>query len=329
MNSTTADSADPAGGISVVVPVYNSENSLRELVSRLVSALGPTGMEYEIILVNDGSRDGSWRVIAGLATADGHVKGLDLMRNYGQHNALLCGIRNASYGVIVTIDDDLQNPPEEIHKLVSELDKGYDVVYGTPDRRKQNLWRSVAARLTRIALRSAMGVETAESVNSFRAFRTGLRGAFSRYNGPFVSIDVLLSWGTTSFGSVGVRHDARPSGRSNYTFGKLLSHALDMMTGFSTKPLRISSFIGFLFTFFGIAVLCYVVSRYLILGYSVPGFPFLASLISIFAGAQLFALGIIGEYLARVHFRTMDRPTYVVRHQGITSSPGREGPARI
>ena len=128
-----------------------------------------------------------------------------------------------------------------------------------------------------------------------------------------MSIDVLLTWGTTRFTAVEVSHDPRRKGVSNYTFRKLLIHASNMMTGFSTLPLQLASLIGFTFTLFGVGVLVYVVGRYLIQGGPVAGFPFLASIIAIFSGAQLFALGIIGEYLARMHVRMMDSPTYAVR----------------
>jgi len=157
-----------------------------------------------------------------------------------------------------------------------------------------------------------MGVEIARKVSAFRAFRTQIREGFALYDGPFVSIDVLLGWSTKRFASVSVRHEQRPSGESNYTFSKLVSHALDMMTGFSTIPLRLASVMGFVFSFFGLGILIYVFISYLIRG-SVPGFPFLASIIAMFAGAQLFALGVIGEYLARIHFRTMRRPSYSIR----------------
>jgi glycosyltransferase involved in cell wall biosynthesis len=235
------------------------------------------------------------------------------MRNYGQHNALLCGIRAAQHDVIITIDDDLQNPPEEIPRLLAKLSEGYDVVYGTPQKEQHGLWRDLASQVTKLALQSAMGAETARHVSAFRAFRTQMRDAFAKYQSPFLSIDVLLTWGTTRFAAVPVRHEQRQIGKSNYTFRKLVTHAINMMTGFSTLPLQLASLLGFASAFLGLGVLAYVVGRYLILGYSVPGFPFLASTIAIFSGAQMFALGIIGEYLARMHFRMMERPTYAVR----------------
>ena len=298
--------------LSVVIPVYRSEAALPTLVQRLQPTLASLAREYELVLVSDGSPDRSWEVIEQLAAQHGWVRGIRLMRNYGQHNALLAGIRAARFDTIVTMDDDLQHPPEELPKLLAKIEDGFDVVYGTPEQEQHGLLRDLASMVTKIALQSAIGAETAREVSAWRVFRTQLRDAFTSYHSPFVSIDVLLTWGTTKFGSVRVRHDPRTIGKSNYTFRKLVRHALNMMTGFSVLPLQLASVIGFTFTLFGIGVLLYVVGRYIISGSSVAGFPFLASIIAIFSGAQLFALGIIGEYLARVHFRTMDKPSYTV-----------------
>ena len=311
--STGDNSSFPS--VSVVVPVYNSEGSLPELIERLEKTLRAACSRFEVVLVNDGSRDRSWDVICEIAQAHDWVRGIDLMRNYGQHNALLCGIRLAQNDIIVTVDDDLEHPPEEIPKLLDKLAEGFDVVYGAPQKERHGLWRNLASRLTKLALQSTMGAATARMVSAFFVFRTQLRDAFAQYQGPFVSIDVLLTWGTTRFAAVPVRHEPSQLGASSYTFRKLVTHALNMMTGFSTLPLQFASVIGFLFTFFGLAVLAYVIVRYIIEGGSVPGFAFLASIIAIFSGAQLFALGIIGEYLARMHFRMMDRPPYIVRNQ--------------
>jgi len=301
--------------ISVIVPVYNSQETLEELTVRLGAILEANADRFELILVNDGSRDQSWQTIRMLTEKHGWVRGIDLMRNYGQHNALLAGIRQAEFETIVTIDDDLQNPLEEIPKLLVGLKPEFDVVYGKPEQEQHGFWRDLASQVTKIALQSAMGSETARNVSAFRVFRGRVSDAFSQYQGPYVSIDVLLTWGTTRFTSVTVKHDERLKGKSQYTFRKLITHALNMLTGFSTVPLRFASLLGFFFTFFGLLVLIWVIGRFLIEGGSVPGFPFLASIFVIFSGAQLFALGIIGEYLARMHFRLMDRPAYTIREK--------------
>jgi glycosyltransferase involved in cell wall biosynthesis len=300
-------------GISVVVPTYNSALSLPELVERLDSVLKSCVPAYELILVDDASRDGTWHVVEQLVKSHDWVRGVRLMRNYGQHNALLCGIRLARHGLLVTMDDDLQHPPEEIPKLVHQLQSDKDVVYGTPDTEQHGLWRDVATQVTKLALQSAMGAPIARKAGAFRLFRTKLRDAFEKYDGPYVSIDVLLTWASTRFDAVTVRHEPRRMGASNYTFRKLVTHALNMVTGFSTWPLQLASLVGFFFTAAGTATLLFVLVHYLIAGGGVPGFSFLASTIAIFSGAQLFALGIMGEYMARMHARTMQHPVYTIR----------------
>ena len=298
--------------VSVIVPVYNGEQTLQELVQRLHVVLPECCRQFEIVMVNDGSSDGSWATISRLAQEYASVRGINLARNYGQHNALLCGIRAARFDLLVTMDDDLQNPPEEIPKLLQKVQEGYDVVYGVPQKEQHGLLRDLASQFTKLALRSAMGTEIARNVSAFRVFRKRVCVAFQHFQGTFVSLDVLLTWGTTRFAALRVQHDPRERGVSGYSVGKLIRHASNMITGFSVLPLQVASLVGFAFTLFGIAVLLYVLGRYFLQGSPVPGFPFLASTIAIFSGAQLFALGVIGEYLARIHFRTMERPTYAV-----------------
>jgi len=306
--------------ISVVIPVYNAESSLRELHRELAAVLQKITDRYEIIMVEDCGKDGSWDIIQELAVSDSRLRGIHLSRNYGQHNAVLCGIRAARMDTIVTMDDDLQHPPTEIPVLLKKLEEGYDVVYGVPAQEQHGLWRDFASRVSKVVLQGAMGAETARKVSAFRALRARLREAFSDYRGTFVSIDVLLTWGTTRFSAVTVKHHARRYGVSNYSIRQLMTHALNMMTGFSTLPLQFASMVGFVFTLFGVGILVYVVGRYFFQGSVVPGFPFLAAIIAIFSGAQLFALGIVGEYLARIHFRSMARPSYTIQSQ--TNSPG-------
>jgi undecaprenyl-phosphate 4-deoxy-4-formamido-L-arabinose transferase len=186
------------------------------------------------------------------------------------------------------------------------------VVYGCPERQQHGFLRDLASWITKLALESSMGAANARQVSALRVLRTRLRDAFADYRSPTVNIDVLLTWATTRFAAIKVRHDARRFGVSGYTPRKLVRHALNMMTGFSTRPLQLASLMGFVFAAFGLAILAYVIIRWLLHGSAVPGFAFLASIIAVFAGAQLVALGIIGEYLARMYLRTMERPPYLV-----------------
>jgi undecaprenyl-phosphate 4-deoxy-4-formamido-L-arabinose transferase len=308
--------------LSIVIPVYNGALSLKQLASELTHILPTLADQYEIIFVEDDGKDNSWDVLCEVAEAFPYVRAFKHMRNYGQHNALLCGIRAAQYEIIVTMDDDLQHPPTELPKLLNKLQEGFDVVYGTPQHERHGLLRDMASQITKLALQGAMGVDVARNVSAFRMFRTQLREAFAGYESPVVNVDVLLTWGTTRFTAISVRHAARQYGVSNYTLRKLIVHALNMMTGFSTLPLQLASMTGFILTIFGLVILIYVLGR-LLFESSVPGFPFLASIIAIFSGAQLFALGIIGEYLARMHVRIMGRPSSLIREK-VESMPEKE-----
>ena len=316
----------PTATLSVVVPVYGGARTLPELVSRLLAALPALAGEFEIVLVNDASPDDSWRVIQELAAAHPAVRGMDLMRNYGQHNALLCGIRSARHALVVTLDDDLQNRPEDIGRLLEALTPEVDVVYGVPRRGGHGLARRLASRATKLALAHAMGARAANWVSAFRLFRTSLRDAFADCRNPAVLLDVLLSWGTTRFAAVEVDHQARREGRSGYTFGKLITHGVGMVTGYSILPLRIATVLSLVFMVFGFVYLAVVLVRFELYGSPVQGWPTLASLISLLSGTQLLVLGILGEYLGRIHLRMLESPPYAVRAR--TAEAGNGAPPR-
>jgi glycosyltransferase involved in cell wall biosynthesis len=297
--------------ISVVIPVYNGQETITPLVERLGKVLPGISDSFEVILVCDGSPDNSWKVIEEIAARYPWVCAIQLMRNYGQHNALLCGVRAARYELTVTLDDDLQNPPEEIPILLKKLEEGYDVVFGVPKKMSQTWWRNAASVLSKKVVSFVMGTQSIRDITSYRIFRTHIRQAFEFYQGPDLLLDVLLTWGTDSFSTVPVEENPRTVGKSNYSLIKLIKMALILLTSYTTVPLRFASILGFFFTLVGALVLVYVLVTYFIFG-SEPGFPFLASAIVIFSGVQLFALGIMGEYLARVFDRTNGRPTYQV-----------------
>jgi len=297
--------------ISVVIPVYNGQHTIGELVERLGKVLPAVCDSFEILLVCDGSPDESWQVIEDLSARYPWVRGILLMRNYGQHNALLCGVRAARHEIIVTMDDDLQHPPEEIPVLVAKLAEGFDVVFGVPKKMPHSWWRNLTSSLIKNVVSAVMGYQSIRDISSYRIFRTHIRQAFENYSGPDLLLDVLLTWGTNRFGTVPVEESPRTVGESNYNLAKLVTMALTLLTGYTTVPLRFASIIGFVFTLIGLIFLIYVLTTYFLLG-SIPGFSFLASAIIIFSGVQLFALGIIGEYLARIFDRSFGRPTYQV-----------------
>lgn len=297
--------------ISVVVPTFRSPSTLQELVNRIVVSIWFSN-DSEIILVDDGNVDSTWDVIQEIVKFDNRIRGIRLSRNCGQHAAILAGLRQASNPMVVTLDDDLQNPPEEIPRLLAALCHGVDVVYGVPRIASQSAWRNLATKVSKHLMQMSLGYTQAKDISAFRAFRTRLRDSFEGELGPGVSLDALLNWATTRFDVVEVQHDGRRQGTSNYNFWKLLRFMLDTVTGFSTLPLKAATGLGLASITLSLGVLIWVLGRPLLTGESVPGFPFLAATIAIFSGTQLLVLGILGQYLGRIHFRVMNKPTYTI-----------------
>jgi undecaprenyl-phosphate 4-deoxy-4-formamido-L-arabinose transferase len=298
--------------LSVVIPVFNSEPTLGELSRRLADVLSD---DDEVIFVDDVSGDGSWQLVSEIVAAHPTWRAIQLGRNSGQHGALLAGIRAANRPVVVTMDDDLQHRPEDIPTLVASLAPAVDLVYGVSSVEEHSAVRSLASRSIKWVLARSLGVSYAEHISAFRCFRSHLREGFAAVNDPYVSIDVLLSWATSRVTATAVLMDQRGSGRSGYTVRALVRHTINMVTGYSAAPLRLVAYVGVLLGLLGFGTLTYVLTRFALGDTTVPGFTFLASLLSLIAGIQMVAIAVIGEYLARVHFRTMRRPSYFVRDE--------------
>jgi glycosyltransferase involved in cell wall biosynthesis len=295
--------------VSIVIPAFQSAPTLPRLVDQILSS--PWFSEScELILVDDGSTDTTWETIRKISSKQ--VKGIRLGRNYGQQAALLAGIRAAANPVTVTLDDDLQHPPDEIPNLLAYLDDETDLVYGTPKELAHSGFRNLSSRAAKRLLAGSLSINHLPDTSAFRVFRTSLRDGFRSELGPSISIDALLSWSTSRIKSRRVRHSTRLEGTSNYSTRKLLRHLSDIATGYSTVPLRLATMLGALTILFSLGILAFVVSRPLITGESVPGFPFLASTVAIFSGTQLLVLGILGQYIGRMHFRVMAKPTYTI-----------------
>jgi len=298
-------------GISLVCPVYCSAQTLRILVDEICTCLNGTH-KFEILLIDDRSPDSSWLEILQISKENSAVRGIRLGRNVGQHGALLAGIRSARFDKIVTIDDDLQNPPSEVIKLVQALDSNGGVVYGVSTNVKQKLWRKASSIGAKQLFKKFLGFDSAVKISSFRAFETNLRNAFSGEIGPSVSIDSLLTWSTSTFCSIDVQHHPRLQGKSHYSFRKLVRFMIDTATGYSVVPLRLATTLGSIVTILGFVMFLWVTLRPLLTGVSVPGFPLLAASLAIFSGTQLLVLGILGEYIGKMHFRVMNKPSYVI-----------------
>ena len=304
---------EPILTVSVVIPVYNSQATVPLLLERLTSALDAICDGYEIVLVDDGSSDDSWAAIEAARAGYGdRVVAAQLMRNYGQHNALMCGLKLARGRYVVTMDDDLQNPPEELQKLLSHIEQhDLDLVYGTTGERKHAGWRNLGAavvwRFYRTVFRSSI------TPTPFRVMRYHLVRSVLFYDLNFTYLDGLLAWCTTRIGAVPVEHHDRAQGRSGYTLRKLLLLALNLYTNFSLLPLQIVSAIGFFTSLAGFAVGLFYVAQYFAMNIAVPGFASTIVAILVLGGVQLLALGVIGEYLGRLHLNVNRKPQYVVR----------------
>ncbi len=306
--------------LSIVVPCYNSAETLPELGSRLEAAISQLKEEgkisaCEIIFVIDGNADNTGKAADDIASKNSNIRVLHMRRNFGQHNALVAGIRAARNEIIVTIDDDLQHPPEEIGKLLGAFaDPAVDLVYAVPSVEEHGFFRSLASQTVKRALALA-GVANAEWVGAFRAFRVELREGFKEVNDAQVNLDVLLSWTTSQVRSVTVGMDRRSTGKSSYSFIRLARHAMNMITGYGSVPLSLATWLGFACGILGIVMLVTIAIRFFLGITTVAGFTTLAGLISLFAGAQMLTIGIIGEYLGRQHARSMGRPMYMIKKE--------------
>ncbi|GAA0374257.1 glycosyltransferase family 2 protein [Microbispora corallina] len=302
--------------VSVVIPCYRSARTLPRLVAGLMPVLREVSPDHEVILVVDGSPDDTWAAASRLARDVDGVRAIHLSRNYGQHNALVAGIRDARGDVVVTMDDDLQHPPEQIPLLLSTLEgERLDLVYGVPHQEEHGCLRSLASRSVKAGMAAALGIGAAREISAFRAFRTRLRDGFDGLRGPHASVDVALSWATTRVGSVRVHMRRRGDGRSNYTPRLLVRHTVNMLVGYSSAPLRAASLLGFLAGVLGLLLAGVVLWRFLTGGITVAGFTTLASMVALFSSAQLMSIGVLGEYIGRIHGGGMGRPTYVVRER--------------
>jgi polyisoprenyl-phosphate glycosyltransferase len=299
--------------LSVIVPVYNSAGTLVELERRLAAVLRPLDPHYEVIFVDDGSRDGSWQVVRELQSQrPGHVVAVQLMRNYGQHNAIMCGFHRARGRLVVTLDDDLQNPPEEIPRLCAALERqGLDLVYGQPHDRQHAGWRNAGSWLINRFYRFVFRVPV--SLTSFRVMRRELVQCTLGYNLNFTFIDGLLAWNTQRIGAIDVAHHPRRQGRSGYSLVRLIALALNLFTNFSLWPLRLISFCGLGSAGLGFLAAAYFLICYLLGTITVPGYASLIVAMLLLGGVQLLALGVMGEYLGRLHLNVNHKPQFVER----------------
>ncbi|MGH3355027.1 MAG: glycosyltransferase family 2 protein [Nocardioidaceae bacterium] len=298
---------------SIVVPVFNSVEIVGETVDRIVEVFEQADLWYELILVNDGSHDGSWAVIADKARANPRIIALDLLRNYGQHHANLAGFRESSGDYVVTMDDDLQNPPDQVLTLIDKAMCGHDVVFGKFDRKRAAGYRRLGSIAISMVNRRIFGQPTDLAVSNFRILRRDVvrRICASRTAHPYITGQALQA--SNNGAHVSVRHEPRPVGKSNYGLVRILRLVLTILFSYSSYPLRLGAFAGFLLS----AASFVIGAVYLVLGLigrtNVQGWTTLAVLLSVFSGFIIAMLSMIGEYVVRtLNAVSVSEPYHVV-----------------
>jgi undecaprenyl-phosphate 4-deoxy-4-formamido-L-arabinose transferase len=314
--------SDAAPYCSVVVPCYRSEKTVQPLLQRLQAVFQAAGQTWEVVFVDDDSPDGVGAVLDALRGEDPeHVGVVHLLRNAGQHAALMAGLHRVRGQVVVTMDDDLQHPPEEIPRLLAALGPGVDVVYGGADHRRHAAWRNAGSALVRALMVATIGKPRRLVLSSFRAMRREVAEALTRARSPYLFLDAEVFRVTTRAVHVEVEHRARADGRSSYTLGALVRLATNLIFNHSALPLRLISVLGISAAVVALAFGSTIIARRILGIPQQMGWPSLAVLITFFGGATLFSLGMIGEYLIRIIHQTAQRPQFHVRREEL---PGRD-----
>ena len=288
--------------LSVVVPVYNEAENVEALVARVIPVMEGLGQPFELLFVDDGSRDATFAILRRLAAADSRIRALRFRRNYGQEAAVEALYLHARGQWLIQMDGDLQTPPEEIPKLLAKRDEGYDVVYGVRAHRDDPLPRVLASRAMQAGMRM-MDVELPEDVSTFRLMHAPIARLVAALPERRKFFSALLVWSGARIGTVKVAHSARHAGHTKYNFTKLLNHTFDLVVGFSSKPLRYIGAAGVLFALFGFGLGAWTIARKVLFGYGILGWASLFAAVVVLSGAQLVALSVIGEYIARIYIR--------------------------
>jgi undecaprenyl-phosphate 4-deoxy-4-formamido-L-arabinose transferase len=302
--------------LSVVIPVFNEEENLDELIRRCLSAGSRTGRLFEIILVDDGSSDRSAEKIDAAAKNNtGNVVGVFLNRNYGQHAAVIAGFEQSKGDIIITLDADLQNPPEEIPRLVDAIDKGYDVVGSVRRHRRDSLFRRVASAVINKAVQKATGVRMHDYGCMLRAYRRHIVEAILKCREHSTFIPILANSFARTTTEIDVQHEARKQGESKYNLMKLAMLQFDLLTSMTTFPLRLLSILGGIISVAGIGfgVFLLVMRIYYGAEWAAQGVFTLFAVLFIFVGAQFVAMGLLGEYIGRIYHDVRARPRYFVQ----------------
>ena len=303
----------PQPAVSIVIPVFNESASIPRLHTRLHQVLQQLGRSFEVVYVDDGSTDRSLQELLVIQGGDPAVKVVTLARNAGQHAAVLAGFAHARGAVVVTLDADLQNPPEEIPRLLAEIDAGHDAV-GTrrEGRNDPFLRRAISAVVSRLAS-LAVGVPMTDCGSMLRAYRRPVVDEILRLAERALFIPALGAWLARRPTEISIRHEARLAGRSRYSPLRFMQLGFDLMTGFSLVPIQLVSLAGLGVSLLGIAFGAFLLIRRLILGPESEGLFTLFAILFVFVGILIFAVGLVGEYVGRIYAEVRRRPPYIVR----------------
>jgi polyisoprenyl-phosphate glycosyltransferase len=296
--------------LSIIIPVFNSAEGLQNFVENLISTVSKQFQDFEIIMVDDCSRDSSWSIIEKLSTIHKNIKGIQLRKNAGQHNAIFSGLHYCEGDVIVTMDDDGQNSPDSVEKLILEINKGYDVCYANYKIKKHNFFRRCGSYINNLVATFLFKKPKNLVLTSFRCFKNDIKNEILKHQSSFIYIDGLIFSITDNVSQTLVDHGERKFGKSNYTILKLIGLWLKMATGFSILPLRIASIFGIF-----LSIASFVITIWLVFFRSVSsgipvGWTSLVVIIIFLGGIQLLALGLIGEYLGRAYLTINNSPKY-------------------
>ncbi|MBP5528972.1 MAG: glycosyltransferase [Lachnospiraceae bacterium] len=301
--------------ISFVIPCYRSEKTLSDVVDEIKTTMAEIGHEFEIILVNDCSPDKTFEVIKKLAEENDNILGIDLAKNFGQHCALMAGMRHSSGDVVVCLDDDGQTPANEVGKLLDKLDEGYDVCYASYGKKQHSGFRNFGSKVNEIMTRIMLGKPKELKVSSYFAAKRFIVDDMLRYEQSYAYVIGLVLRATKNVANVEVNHRARSVGESGYTLAKLFSLWFNGFTAFSIKPLRIATGIGIFCACSGFAYGIYTIIKKLVLVDVQAGFSALMSVLVFIGGMIMLMLGLIGEYIGRIYICMNNSPQYVIREK--------------
>lgn len=305
---------NPTCAVSIVIPVYHSETILPRLVEQIHEEMKKCNLDgrFELILVNDCSPDNSWQVITSLAETHVFIKGIALRRNFGQHNATMAGLHQASGESVIIMDDDLQHPPQFLSRMLQKLEEGYDVCYTRYLNRQHVLWKKAGSMLNDCVATWLLNKPKGLYLSSFKALRLGVVKEVIKYDGPYAYLDGLILDATRSIAVVDIQHQARWEGKGNYNLRRAMALYMGMATSFSVTPLRVASYFGIIFAGTSMCIMLYIMVQKILHPEIQAGWTSIVATLLFIGGVQTLCIGMIGEYLGRAYLKINHKPQFTI-----------------